>query len=138
MMGSENSGFGVQEAVNRGFNMMIATILGLTALTFGAEIFAEADPVDKVDNILLAAIGVIAVVWYFIGKNWRRRSVLPVTLVGGALAVQILGVFIEKDDQTALGADIPWLFIFVPLLILVLVLSSAHGRMLKDSASPGS
>ena len=136
MMVPKIGGMDVRDAVNRGFNMMIATILGLTALTFGSEIFGEPDAVDKLDNTFIAIVGVIAVVWYFMGRNWARRSGVPVMLVGAALVAQIFGIFVEIGDPTAIGDDIPGLIIFVALLIVSLVLYSAHGRMLAQAASP--
>jgi len=136
-MNSGEAAFGVREAVHRGYNMLIATVLGLTALTFGTELFVEADAVDKIDNTLLAAIGVVAVVWYFLGKNWTRRSAIPLGLVAAALLVQIFGVLVELDDPTALGDDIPGMILFTPLLILAAVLYSMNAKLLASAgASP--
>jgi peptidoglycan/LPS O-acetylase OafA/YrhL len=112
----------LQEAMNRAVNLVAATVLGLTALTFGSEIFNEMDPVDKIDNTLLLVIGVVAVAWYFMRRNWARRSALPVVLAGAALIAQIAGFAIEVGDSVALGDDIPGLVLFVPLLIIVFVL----------------
>lgn len=96
----------------------------------------EADPIDKIDNSLLAVLGVIAVVWYFTGRHWARRSAVPVYLGAAALLVQIAGFALEIGDPTALGDDIPGLLLYVPLLIILVALYSLNGRYLARG-SPG-
>ncbi len=118
------------EAINRALNLVAAGALGLTALTFGADLVLEADPIDKVDNSLLAVIGVVAVVWYFMGRHWAKRSAVPVYLGAAALLVQIAGFALEIGDPTALGDDIPGLILYVPLLIILVALYSLNGRYL--------
>ena len=132
---SNPSGLSVSDAVNRGFNLLVTVILGLTGLTFGSEIIAEADPIDKVDNTLLAIIAVVAVVWYLMGKHWVQRSLVPVGLVLGALLVQIMGVAIEIGDPQALGDDIPGMILFTSLVIVVGMLWSVNGRLIAITAA---
>lgn len=121
----------LSESVNRALNLLVATALGLTGLTFGSDLFAETDPIDKLDNTLLAVVGVVAVVWYFTGRHWAQRSRVPMVLAAVALLVQLVGVAIEIGDPTALGDDIPGMVLFVPLLVIVTALYSINGRYLK-------
>ena len=118
------------EAINRAFNLVVATLLGITALAFGSDLLVEVDPIDKIDNSLLALLGVIAVVWYFTGRHWAKRSSFPLILVALALIVQIAGFVIEIGDPTALGDDIPGLTVYVPALIIAAALYSFNGRYL--------
>lgn len=125
------------EAINRGLNLVAVVALGLTGLTFGSDLFMEADPMDKIDNTLLLVIGVVAVVWYFMGRHWAQRSAVPVYLAAAALLAQIAGFVIEIGDPTALGDDIPGLILFVPLLIILAAIYSMNGRYLAAGPSDG-
>lgn len=120
----------VADAVNRSLNLLVTTVLAVTALTFGSDLFAEADAIDKVDNTLLVVVGVVAVVWYFMGRNWAKRSSIPVLLAAAAVGVQILGFVIEIGDSLALGDDIPGMIVFVSLLIIVAIIYRVNGRYL--------
>lgn len=121
---------GYAEAINRACNLFVAGLLGITALAFGSDLFVEVDPIDKVDNTLLALLGVIAVAWYFTGRHWAKRSSFPVILMALALVVQIAGFVIEMGDPTALGDDIPGLTVYVPGLIIAASIYSFNGRYL--------
>ena len=135
MAESNPSKLSAVDAINRGYNLLVTVILGLTGLTFGSEIIAEADPIDKLDNTLLAVVGIVAVVWYFMGRHWVQRSLVPLGLVLGALIIQVAGVAIEVGDPTAIGDDIPGMIIFTSLLVVVGVLWSANGRLITSSAA---
>lgn len=131
------------EAVNRACNLLVTAILGITALAFGSDLFVEADMVDKVDNTLLLVLGVVAVVWYFTGRHWAKRSSMPVILAALALVVQIAGFVIEIGDPTALGDDIPGLLVFGSGLVIVAAVYYLNGRYLalvpssREAAPPG-
>ena len=122
------------EAINRAYNLVAATALGITALAFGSDLFVEADSIDKVDDSLLAVIGLAAVIWYFTSRHWAKRSQVPLLLTALALVVQIVGFGLELGDPAALGDDIPGLLVYVPLLTIVAMVYSLNGRYL--SASP--
>ena len=135
MSSSPASPISAAEAVNRSLNLVVTTLLGITALTFGSEIFVEVDSIDKVDNTLLVVIGVIAVAWYFMGHNWARRTTMPVVLAAAAVGAQIVGFGIEIGDTVALGDDIPGMIVFVSLLIISAVVYSVNGRYLAALSS---
>ena len=103
-------------------------------MAFGSDLFVEADSIDKVDDSLLAVIGLAAVIWYFTSRHWAKRSQVPLLLTALALVVQIVGFGLELGDPAALGDDIPGLLVYVPLLTIVAMVYSLNGRYL--SASP--
>ncbi len=118
------------DSVNRSLNLLVVTVLGITALSFGSDLLVETEPLDKVDNTLLVVLGVAGVAWYFIRRNWAQRSPIPVALAAFAVIAQIVGFVIEIGDPTALGDDIPGMTVFVPLLVIAAVLYSINGRYL--------
>ena len=62
----------VSEDVNRGYNILASTLLGVTALVYVGLIGVEPDPIDKIDNTLLVIVALVAVVWYFAsGRKYR-------------------------------------------------------------------
>lgn len=135
-MTASSGALSVEAAVHRGYNQVMAVVFGLTALTFGSEIFGEPDPIDKVDNSLLAVIGLIAVVWYLLGTNRFQRSMVPLGLAVAALGAQILGVVLEMGDPTAFADDIPGMIIFVSFLVLLVVLRRSNDGLLARQPRP--
>lgn len=135
MAGNPSAPANFAEAINRSLNLVAATALGITALAFGSDLFAEAESIDKVDDTLLAVVGLIAVIWYFTGRHWATRSSVPVILAALALAVQAMGVVLEIGDPNAVGDDIPGMIVYVPLLIVLAVLYSVNGRYLAAAPS---
>ncbi len=119
----------LRDAVNRGFNMMATAILGLAGLGFGSLIFAEDDPIDKVDNTILVVVAVLAVAWYFIGRHRYQRSPVPVALAGVAVLGQILGIGIEIGDAAAIGDDIGGMLIYLPALLVLLWVYTSDRRL---------
>jgi len=109
-----------QEIYNRGFNLMVVSLLVLPGLAFGSVILNEHDFNDKIDDITLLVSGLLALGWYLMGRNRFSRSMVPVGLVVLSLAGQIVGVLIEKDDKEAIGDNIGGMIIFVGVLLLVL------------------
>lgn len=125
------------ESVNRGLNLFVVTLLGITALAFGSDLFPETDSVDKIDNSLLVVIGVVAVGWYFMRRNWGKRSSVPILLAAAAVVAQIVGFVIEIGDSTALGDDIPGMIVFVTGLILAVLVYRMNGQYLAAPPASG-
>ena len=119
----------VADAVNRGYNTFAATLLLVLGLGFAELIFGEPDPLDKIDNIILLVVGVVAVPWYFTGKHRFERSSVPIALGGVALAGQILGIFIEINDPKAVGDDFGGLTIYAVTLVALIVLYAVNRRL---------
>jgi uncharacterized membrane protein YGL010W len=124
----------LQNAINRGYNLLACTALALAALAFGTVVFEEADLLDKVDDIGFLAIGAVAVMWYLFGHNRFKRSVAPIVFSGIAVIVQILGLVLEKDDPASFGDNIGGIWLFVPLFVILVVQFNLNRRHLNASA----
>jgi hypothetical protein len=107
----------VDQALNRGFNLMLTTIILLTGLAFASGGIRENDLTDKLDDLGLLALGIILLVWYLMRENRLQRSLFPVIIVVVVLLVQIYGLLNEINDKEAVGNDIGGMFIYVPLVI---------------------
>ena len=128
----------VTESINRGYNLMICALLALPGLAFGSVIIPEQELNDKIDDFGLLLSGIIAVVWYLVGRNRFSRSLIPVVLVCLALAAQITGVLIERDDKEAFGDNIGGLILYVGLLGFSIVQyrkNAAHQAPVGDIAA---
>jgi hypothetical protein len=62
------------QAINRGYNLMVAAFLLSAGLAFGTVGFAENDIADKIDDFGLLIVGLTAVVWYLAGRGRFSRS----------------------------------------------------------------
>lgn len=117
------------DAVNRGYNTLAATLLLILGLGFAELIFGESDPLDKIDNSILLAVGIIAVAWYFTGKHRLERSPVPIVLGGVALAGQLLGIFIEMNDPMAIGDDFGGLITYSVALVALAIIYWVNRRL---------
>src|SRR5579863_10174207 len=124
----------LQNAINRGYNLLACTALALAGLAFGNVVFEEADLLDKVDDIGFLVIGAVAIIWYLVGRNRFRRSVIPIVLSALAIIVQIVGLVLEKDDPASFGDNIGGIWLFVPLFIVLVVQFYINRRHLTASA----
>jgi uncharacterized membrane protein YGL010W len=111
----------LQNAINRGYNLLACTALALAGLAFGTVVFEEADLLDKVDDIGFLVIGALAVIWYLVGRNRFKRSVVPIILSGITIIVQIVGLVLEKDNPASFGDNIGGMWLFVPLFFVLAV-----------------
>jgi hypothetical protein len=109
-----------EQAHNRGFNLMLTTILLLTGLAFASGGIRENDLTDKLDDVGLLAGGIVLLVWYLIGENRFQRSLVPVVVILLAVPLQIWGLISEINDKEAVGNDIGGMFIYIPLALFTL------------------
>jgi hypothetical protein len=123
----------LQNAINRGYNLLACTALALAGLAFGTVVLEEADLLDKVDDIGFLVIGAVAVIWYLLGRNRFKRSVVPIVLSGTAIIVQIVGLVLEKDDPASFGDNIGGMWLFVPLFVVLVVQFYVNRRHLVAS-----
>jgi hypothetical protein len=123
----------LQNAINRGYNLLACTVLALAGLAFGTVVFEEADLLDKVDDIGFLVIGAVAVIWYLLGRNCFKQSVVPIILSGLAIIVQIVGLVLEKDDPASFGDNIGGIWLFVPLFVFLIVQFYVNRRHLVAS-----
>jgi hypothetical protein len=105
-----------RQIVNRGYNLMIVAFLFFIGLSMGASAAPEGDFTDKIDDLGLLAIGLIAVAWY-LASGRAQRSVIPLALTLLALAFQTLGVFLEVGDKTSFGDNIGGLVMLAPFTL---------------------
>jgi 4-amino-4-deoxy-L-arabinose transferase-like glycosyltransferase len=124
----------LQNAINRGYNLLACTALALAGLAFGTVVLEEADLLDKVDDIGFLVIGAVAVIWYLLGRNRFKRSVVPIVLSGTAIIVQIVGLVLEKDDPASFGDNIGGMWLFVPLFVVLVVQFYLNRSLLVASA----
>jgi uncharacterized membrane protein YGL010W len=124
----------LQNAINRGYNLLACTALALAGLAFGTVVLEEADLLDKVDDIGFLVIGAVAVIWYLAGRNRFKRSVVPIVLSGIAIIVQIVGLVLEKDNPASFGDNIGGMWLFVPLFVVLVVQFYVNRRLLVASA----
>jgi hypothetical protein len=113
----------LRESINRGFNLMVTTVLFFGGLAFG---FVALSPVendwgDRLDDIGLLVVGIACLLWYVIGRHRFQRSVIPVVFAGLALVVQALAILLERDDPAAFGDNFGGLVMLIPFFIFVLV-----------------
>ena len=132
----------LRESINRGFNLMVTTVLLFGGIAFGSVAFSpvENDWGDRLDDIGLPLIGVACLLWFVIGRNRFQRSVVPVILAGPALAVQTLAIPLEHDDAGAFGDNIGGLVMLAPFFIFALVQFFLSGRAIlaaKRAEAPG-
>ena len=123
----------LQNAINRGYNLLACTVLALAGLAFGTIVFEEADLLDKVDDIGFLLIGAVAVIWYLVGRNRFKRSVVPIVLSGIAIIVQVVGLVLEKDNAASFGDNIGGMWLFVPLFVVLVVQFYVNRRLLVAS-----
>jgi drug/metabolite transporter superfamily protein YnfA len=107
----------VDQALNRGYNLMLTAFVLLTGLAFASGGLRENDVTDKLDDLGLLALGIILLVWYLMRENRLQRSLVPVVVVVLALFVQIFGLLNEFNDKEAVGNDFGGMFIYVPLVL---------------------
>ena len=109
-----------EQLVYRGYNLMISSVLVLSGLAFGAVLFAEEDLPDKIDDAGLLIVAILAALWYLFSGSRYARSIVPVALAALALAIQVIAVPIENDDQNAFGDNIGGLMLFIPFLVFAI------------------
>lgn len=123
----------LQNAINRGYNLLACTALALAGLAFGNVVFEEADLLDKVDDIGFLVIGAAAVIWYLVGRNRFKRSVVPIVLSAIAIIVQVVGLVLEKDDPASFGDNIGGIWLFAPLFVFLIVQFYINRRHLASA-----
>ncbi len=113
--------------------MLAVSIMGLSGFAFAPEIFLENDWMDKLDDISIFVLAVVAIIWYLSGNNKFMRSKMPVILVGLALLAKIGALIIEFKDKDAVGDDFGALILFVLATSLVIFQFLKTKKMLQGA-----
>ncbi len=126
----------LEESINRGFNLMVTTVLFFGGIAFGAVAFSpvENDWGDRLDDIGLPLIGILCVIWYLSGRNRLQRSWIPVALVALAALVQLIAIPLEHDDPSAFGDNIGGLVMLIPFLAFAVVTFLSNRRLTAPPA----
>jgi succinate-acetate transporter protein len=121
----------IQEAVNRGNNLMVIAFLNVLALGWVVEAIREDDLEDKFDDVALVLFAIIALVWFFRQANRYQASWVPFILLSLSFVVKIIGIVIEINDAEAVGDDIGVIIPFAAMVILTLVLVIRNRNAVK-------
>ncbi len=105
----------LEEVRNRGNNLLVTTVLLLAGIGLGSSAIPEGETVDKIDDVGLLVVGLVALAWYLFAGMRTRRTLVPSALAALALAVQVIGVFLESDDKASFGDNIGGMLMLVPL-----------------------
>ena len=108
------------EATNRGNNLASIIIVALSGFAFLPEVFLETEISFKIDDILLFALGLTAIVWYRWKNNRYTRSFVPVLFVLTSLVVKVGAIFLEIKDKEDAGDDFGALILFVLASVFVI------------------
>ncbi len=109
----------IQEAINRGNNLLMSGSLAVLGFGLIPEILRETEWIDRGDDIILALLSITVSGWYLSGKNRFQRSFVPFGLLIVALVTKITGLSLEIGDPDAAGDE----FGVIPVLLLLLFLS---------------
>jgi hypothetical protein len=83
--------------------LLRVAILGIMAGSLVGEVPEEGLWRFKLDELLVIAVGIVAIVWYLIGQHRYQRSLVPLALAVVAFAAKVLGVIIEFKDTVEVG-----------------------------------
>lgn len=112
----------VEEAWNRGNNLVATAIVSIAGFAFAPELINETEWQFKIDDTLLFLLGIGAIAWY--KKNSLRRSFVYVLFVLTALVIKIGAIVVEIKDKEDVGDDIGGFLIFLLATIFVFYLFS--------------
>jgi hypothetical protein len=115
----------IKEAVARGYNFFVVTFLGIVAGVLVGEVPEEGIWQFRIDELLVIAIGIAAVVWYLTGQHRYQRSLVLLALAAAAVLAKVLGVIIEFKAVLEVGDDYT---VVQALLFLVIVAGVAYYR----------
>jgi hypothetical protein len=110
----------ISQATNRGYNFFVVAFLGILAGSLISELSQESEWLFSIDELAIIAIGVIAVVWYLVGRHRLTRSWIPLLLAVLAFAAKVFGLIAELQDAQDVGDDIG----MVQLLLLLVIVSA--------------
>jgi hypothetical protein len=122
----------VKEAITRGYNFFVIAVLGILGGTLVTELAGEDEWLHRLDEILVIAMAVVALVWYLVGRHRVSRSLVPLTLAFAAFGAKILGLVLEIRDPADAGDDIG---VVQFLLLFVIVATVAYVRTRPTAGS---
>jgi hypothetical protein len=111
----------VRDAFNRGYNLLGVGVIVIGGLSFFSDLPAEIDQLPHiVDEVLLAVLSIIAILWYFIGRNRYSHTIVPIVFAVAALAIKVLGFILESSDPADRGDEYGALVLFgIAVIVLI-------------------
>lgn len=104
----------VQDALNRGYNLVATTVVALSGLAFAPELPQEDEWTHKIDEIVLILLAIGIIVWYFTGRNRFSRTKIPILFAAADLVMKIITCFfLEAGDRTDVGDEYAGILLFV-------------------------
>lgn len=110
----------IRDAIFRSYNLLGATIVGISGLAFFPEIFTEDELTHKLDEGVLFLLAIGSIVWYFVGRNRYSRTIIPILFVAGALIMKVIAFLLEAGDPADQGDEFGAIILFVLALVLVI------------------
>ena len=117
-----------EDLSNRSFNLMVTALVLISGLGFGTAIFTEPEFNDKIDDFVVLGSGLLILVWYLVGRNRYRRSIVPTVFVVLSLGGKLYSV-VERDDRAAFPDDLPGIVIFLGIFAFALYQYLRAGRV---------
>jgi hypothetical protein len=123
----------LRDTIVRGFNLLVVSIIGLAGFAFAPEMVVETELPYKADDATLFVLGIIAIVWYNVGRNRFKLSAAPVILMVLACAVKIGAIFLEISQADDVGDDFGGVILFVLGLCLVLYQYNKTKKLVSEA-----
>jgi len=109
----------VKEVINK-LNYLTAAFIGILGFSLAGEIVQEDDGQDKIDDVVLLILGIIAI-WWYKKKGYKAGSTnVSILFLILALATKAGAIIIEHADAEAVGDDIGITIAIVLTLAFVL------------------
>jgi hypothetical protein len=123
----------IKEAINKGYNMLVAGLLSFVGIGLVGEFFNETEWRDKADDIVIVTLAIIGVIWYFTGRNRYKFSWFPFILLTITTLIKISTLIFEFQDQVARGDE---LGLVVPLLVMTIISGITIYRNRRNNQMP--
>lgn len=109
----------VEEANFQGTNRLGIALLVVTAMTLVSVLFIEDEWADRADDLVVIALAVGGLVWYWRGANRYGLSAVPLLLNGAAFLTHVVAIAVEQDDPKAVGDNFLTIqyFLFTTVLL---------------------
>jgi hypothetical protein len=119
-----------QEAINKGYNMLVTGLLSFVGIGLVGEFFNEVEWRDKGDDIFIVLLAIVGATWYFTGRNRYKSSWFPFILFLLTTIVKTSTLIYEFNDQVARGDE---LGLVLPLIVLTIISGISVYRNHRDN-----
>lgn len=111
-------GKNLQEIVHK-INFFSFSFVTVISLSLSAEIIRENDWADKIDDIVMAGLAIVGIIWYK-KKGYKSTSVLgSLVIFLAAMLTKVGAIMIEHADSEAVGDDMGILITLIFGLVFV-------------------